>query len=634
MPKFLANLNLNKNELQNAVVQPLPDAPDSPVEGQIYYDSTAGDKKVYVYNGSTWVPIGGAGSAPSDATITLAAGDGIGSIGSFTTDQGTNETLTIGVDGVLQDLDALGAPTADGQMIVATGAGAFAYESGATLRSSIGVDAAGTDNSTDVTLVTTSHDYLSLSGQAITLGAVSLADDVTGTLPIANGGTGATSAADARTALGVDAAGTDNSTNVSLAGSYDYITASGTNNQTLTLNQIDYTTDIANTPTIPAAANDATITISAGDGLQTGGDFTTNQSGNETITIDVDSTVVRTSGAQTIAGNKTFSNNVIVSGNLTVNGTTTEVDSTVVNIGDNIITLNSGETGTPSQDGGIEVERGTSDNAKWVWDEGNDRWTSYTTDGGDPETLTLADAEASTFHGALSGNASTATKLQTARTIQLGGDLSGSASFDGSANITITAAVADDSHNHTITNVDGLQTALNGKQATLTFGIANDNAVEIDAADVVSGDYAKFTGNGLQGRSAGEVKSDLSLNNVTNESKATMFTSAALTGTPTAPSASASTDSNQIATTAFTQDAIDARSYTALIGGSASISIAAGTHGLGSNGHLILVQLVENSTGDTVFADVSRDSSNGSVTIDFATAPDSASIRVLMYKVV
>ena len=53
----------------------------------------------------------------SDATITLAAGDGIGSIGSFTTDQGTNETLTIGVDGVLQDLDALGAPTADGQMI-------------------------------------------------------------------------------------------------------------------------------------------------------------------------------------------------------------------------------------------------------------------------------------------------------------------------------------------------------------------------------------------------------------------------------------------------------------------------------------------------------------------------------------
>ena len=57
-------------------------------------------------------------------------------------------------------------------MIVATGAGAFQYESGATLRTSIGVDPAGTDNSTDVTLVTTSHDYLSIAGQAITLGTI------------------------------------------------------------------------------------------------------------------------------------------------------------------------------------------------------------------------------------------------------------------------------------------------------------------------------------------------------------------------------------------------------------------------------------------------------------------------------
>jgi hypothetical protein len=55
---------------------------------------------------------------------------------------------------------------------------------------------------------------------------------------------------------------------------------------------------------------------------------------------------------------------------------------------------------------------------------------------------------ASTFTGALSGNATTATTLQTARTIALSGDVTGSASFNGSANITITAAVANDSHNH------------------------------------------------------------------------------------------------------------------------------------------------------------------------------------------
>ena len=66
----------------------------------------------------------------------------------------------------------------------------------------------------------------------------------------------------------------------------------------------------------------------------------------------------------------------------------------------------------------------------------------------------------------VSGNAGTATKLATARTISLSGDVTGSTSFDGSGNVSITATVADDSHNHTIANVDGLQTALNGKSAT------------------------------------------------------------------------------------------------------------------------------------------------------------------------
>jgi hypothetical protein len=66
--------------------------------------------------------------------------------------------------------------------------------------------------------------------------------------------------------------------------------------------------------------------------------------------------------------------------------------------------------------------------------------------------------------------------LTTERTITLGGDLSGSASFNGGSDITITAVVADDSHNHIISNVDGLQTALDGKAPTVspTFtGTAN-----------------------------------------------------------------------------------------------------------------------------------------------------------------
>lgn len=48
--------------------------------------------------------------------------------------------------------------------------------------------------------------------------------------------------------------------------------------------------------------------------------------------------------------------------------------------------------------------------------------------------------------------------------ITLGGDLSGSVTLTNLASGTLTATVADDSHNHVISNVDGLQTALNAKE--------------------------------------------------------------------------------------------------------------------------------------------------------------------------
>ena len=72
-----------------------------------------------------------------------------------------------------------------------------------------------------------SSDNFAVSGAgAVTIktGGIDLTDEVTNRLPIASGGTNADTAAGARSALGVDAAGTDNSTNVTLAGSLDYIT--------------------------------------------------------------------------------------------------------------------------------------------------------------------------------------------------------------------------------------------------------------------------------------------------------------------------------------------------------------------------------------------------------------------------
>lgn len=68
-----------------------------------------------------------------------------------------------------------------------------------------------------------------------------------------------------------------------------------------------------------------------------------------------------------------------------------------------------------------------------------------------------------------SGTAAAATKLATARTIALSGDVTGSTSFDGTANVTIAATVANDSHTHS----DGTITSVGAGKITGTLAIAH-----------------------------------------------------------------------------------------------------------------------------------------------------------------
>jgi hypothetical protein len=132
------------------------------------------------------------------------------------------------------------------------------------------------------------------------------------------------------------------------------------------------TAQIANSTITLNASADIVLNADGGDiffkdGAATFGSAT-NNSGNLIIKSGT-TTALTMSGA-----------NVTVAGDLTVSGTTTTVNSNTVNIGDSIITLNSDEVGTPSENGGIEIERGTSTNTLLVFNESADRWT-FTNDG-------------------------------------------------------------------------------------------------------------------------------------------------------------------------------------------------------------------------------------------------------------
>lgn len=92
--------------------------------------------------------------------------------------------------------------------------------------------------------------------------------------------------------------------------------------------------------------------------------------------------VSASAGAITIGlpSNVTIGQDLTVTGNLTVNGNTTTLNTETLAVEDNIIILNSGATGSPTLNAGIEVERGTSDNVQIRWNESTDKW-QLTNDG-------------------------------------------------------------------------------------------------------------------------------------------------------------------------------------------------------------------------------------------------------------
>jgi hypothetical protein len=81
----------------------------------------------------------------------------------------------------------------------------------------------------------------------------------------------------------------------------------------------------------------------------------------------------------TTSSNVQFAN-MVLTGNLTVNGTTTTVNAENSNINDSTLTLNANVTGSPSTNGNLKIERGTSPDVFVRWNESKDVW-EITNDG-------------------------------------------------------------------------------------------------------------------------------------------------------------------------------------------------------------------------------------------------------------
>jgi hypothetical protein len=109
-------------------------------------------------------------------------------------------------------------------------------------------------------------------------------------------------------------------------------------------------------------------------------------------------------------------------------------------------------TATSATTAALNVTGAITQASNQVLHAGN--YTSYS------PTLTGGSASG-TWGISITGNAATATSLATARTISLTSDVTGSVSFNGSADVSITATVADDSHNHTNFTVFGGVSNLN-----------------------------------------------------------------------------------------------------------------------------------------------------------------------------
>ena len=537
--KFLTNLDLNKNELQNAKIQNLGTAPSSPADGQIYFDTS--DNALKIYDGTTWVNLqegdisgvtagtGLDGGGNSGAITVNIANTGVSaaSYGSSTaipvltvnaqgqitaaSTSSISTTLDIAADSGTDDGVRLGTDT----LTIAGGTGLSSSVSGDTVTVTLDdtsvsagsygsgtsvpvltVDAQGRITAASTSTISTTLDIAADSG---TDNGVDLGTDT----PTISGGTGLSSSVSGDTVTvtlddtAVTAAAYGNATSVATftVDAQGRLTAAGATSISIPHSQVsdfdEAVEDVVAGQIVTNGthsgvsatyddANDGAIDISltnTGVGAATYGsasavaqvavDAQGRITGASNVNIAIASSAVTdlssnavtaltgtanevevsaSTGSVTVGlpSDVTIGNDLTVTGDLNVLGTTTTVDTASLSIEDPMIELARNNTSSDTVDIGLYGTYDTSGSldlyAGLFRDASDNKWKLYVDSQSEPGTAVDTSATGYTvgtlvaaLEGDVTGNADTATTLETARNIN-------GVSFNGSADITVTAA--------------------------------------------------------------------------------------------------------------------------------------------------------------------------------------------------